>query len=147
MYVSPPRFTEENDARPTHVIAGLAIALLVIDHLVQLTAGPHSRTLYMAAVLVAMTAWITGMYCLAGCIWHPIPKELRTTGGVISLTPPGPEATPASMFTSFDELTAIPDDSVDSSQTEVRARIQWMKMFLILGSLALTFFLLVHWSH
>jgi hypothetical protein len=151
MYVSNPRFTEKNDARPTYLFAGLGAVLLLLDHILQVILHPHSRTLYIVAVLISELSSALGIYTVVGCIWHPIPKGIRADGELTTLHLDKPVDsqlhTDKPMFASIEDQTNADDDSVGMSQVEVRSPIQWAKMALVLTSVGLDAALIIIWGH
>ena len=99
-----------------------------------------------------MIAFIIGLNNLLGCIWHPIPKNLRADGQLTTLhlneVPLTSITAPPTMSDSLEEqVTADDDESVDASQVEIRNPIQWKKLALITICICVDFALLVKWSH
>ena len=150
--VSRVTFTEKNDARGTYVFATAAGLVLVIDRALLHNIGSHTRTLYVAAIWISLIAFVLGINNLLGCIWHPIPKELRADGQLTTLhlneTPEKASSAPAQMFSSLeDQIPADDEESVDASLVELRDPIQWAKMGLILACIGIDVLLLIKWGH
>ncbi len=150
--VSRVTFTEKNDARSTYVFAIAAGLVLAIDHALLHNIGSHTRTLYVAAIWISLIAFVLGINNLLGCIWHPIPKELRADGQLTTLhlneTPEKASSAPAQMFSSLDDQVAANDEeTVGASLVELRDPIQWAKMGLILACIGIDFLLLIKWGH
>ena len=150
--VSRVTFTEKNDARATYVFAIAAGLVLVIDRALLHNIGSHTRTLYVAAIWISLIEFVLGINNLLGCIWHPIPKELRADGQLATLhlneTPEKASSAPAQMFSSLeDQIPADDEESVDASLVELRDPIQWAKMGLILACIGIDVLLLIKWGH
>jgi len=145
-------FTEENDARPTYICAAIAALVLMIGRAVQDISSSHTRSIYTFGACLALLAAIPGMYCVLGCIWHPLPKARRTDGELTNLHLSGvtqAESSPSapSMFASVDDQVAADDEeSVDMTQVELRDPIQWGKMALVLTAVGIDILLMVFWS-
>jgi hypothetical protein len=139
--VSQVRFSESNDARPTYFSSALAAALLLIDEVGFRTSTIHTRSLYTVAICILGIAAICWIYCVLGCILHPIPRELRADGQIMSLhltkQPDASVPEPSSgMFASLeDNVMADDEELVDSSEIEIRDSIQWSKMLFTTISL------------
>jgi hypothetical protein len=143
-------FSESNDARPVYVFCGVAALLFIIDHELQLKLGHHFGLLYGSALLCGAIGTIYGIYCVMGCIWHPIPIEDRGDSGLTAIhldrAPTADAPHDTSMFGSLDDQVNADDDSVDSSQVELRDPIQWAKMFIVLALLATNIALVMIWG-
>ena len=151
--ISRVTFSEKNDARPTLLFAGLAGIALIADHAyIHYSAHhPSSRSLYILSACLTAIAAVLGMYCLMGCIWHPIPADRRSSQLItVQLSrseQPAPTAPPA-MFSDLDtDIASTDDEAVDSSQLEIRSPIQWAKMCIVLASVGIDLTLMVLWTH
>jgi hypothetical protein len=142
-------FTEENDARPTYACAIATGLVLIIDQVLLRSAANHTRMLYVTALGIFMIAAVLGMTCLINCIWHPIPKERRADGQLTNLhLNESPDIASVPMFASLDEqIISDGEESVDSSQVELRDPIQWSKMALVLVCIGIDILLLIKWNH
>jgi hypothetical protein len=150
--ISRITFTEENDARPTYVCAIAAGLALIIDRVILDNAANHTRTLYIIAIWIFLIAAISGITCLMGCIWHPIPKERRADGQLTKLhlneSPDITSTLSTPMFSSLEErITSDDEESVGDSQIELRDPIQWIKMTLVLACIGIDILLLIKWNH
>ena len=152
MYVSSVKFSEDNDARPTYVCAGIAALLILTDQVVRRTSSIQTRSIYCLAALMFLIAAVTGMNSLLRCIWHPIPKSRRADGELTTLhldnSPDVALNAPKQMFASLeDQIAADDEELVGASQVEVRDKIQWGKLFLITACIGCNILLLVLFSH
>jgi hypothetical protein len=150
--VSRVTFTEENDARATYVFALAACIALLINQVLRHGTETHPRVLYSAAVLTSLIAAVLAINNLLGCIWHPIPKELRADLQLTTLhlneSPEQESSARTQMFSSLeDQISADDEESVDASLVELRDPIQWTKMALILACIGIDLLLLIKWSH
>jgi hypothetical protein len=137
MYVSQVTFSERNDARPTYWLTATAIVALLIDATLHFLLHIQGRELFCAACLITLIATSTGIYCLAGCVWHPIPPDRRQALGMTSLH--------LSSTTKFQAVNQ--DEIVDASQTEMRDQIQWQKMLMVSLCITLNSVLLIFFAH
>jgi len=152
MYVSRLPFSEENDAKPTYALAAITFAVFILDQLARHLLHYEGRFLFGAGCLMTMSTAIMAIYCLAGCIWHPIPKDRRANDGMttlnLSLTAMDESAPAQAMFSQLDDETSIVgEEEVDASQAELRDKIEWKKFFLVAACVAGNVALLVALAH
>jgi hypothetical protein len=136
-YTSTVTFTEENDPRAVYAGAALAIALFLLDQLILHLSSSPTRSIYVAGLFATLLTAALWLYCLLGCIWHPIPEQDRINDGMTTLhlseadTKSTSEASPGMTFGLLEDQTLDNSDTpVDSSQIELRDPIQWRKMAL-----------------
>ncbi|SEF55390.1 hypothetical protein SAMN05421819_0398 [Bryocella elongata] len=145
-------FSEANSAAPTYFVTAFSVGLLVIDRAAHLLLHFQTRAIYIAASWVLYLGALLGINVLAGCIWHPIPKERRAVGGMSLLNLNSPTRPPykapgtSAILQQLNEPTSDFEE-VDASQTEMRDAIEWRKLVVTSATLASAFFLLVHWAH
>lgn len=130
MYVSQPTFTERNDPRPTYFACAAAVCLAFLDYALR-GFDPRGKVGFigLASVFACMIALMLWLYCLMGCIWHPVPKQYRDQEGLTLHLASGKSRTavPIPSLASLDSLTAD-DEQVNANHVELRDRIQWLRI-------------------
>jgi hypothetical protein len=139
MYVSQPTFTEQNDARPTFAVAAFSLVIILVDQIASWMFHYQGRAVFGLACLSTMTMGTMGVYVIAGCIWHPIPKERRFTQGLTTLNLTSSKSSTNSAGDDFTPVSAY--------QAELRDRIQWTKLLLVTLCIAGGFALLALAAH